>query len=141
MRSENWAAFGRPFFLTAPSAANSSPMIYFAIKAGLSGLIVAAVSEVARRFPGWGGLIASLPLVSILAMIWLYRDSGDTEKVAALSSSALWFFIPSVPMFVAIPLLLRAGVGFWPTMAIAISGTLALYAGFFWIASRLGMQL
>jgi hypothetical protein len=116
-------------------------MLYFAIKAALSGIIIATVSEVARRYPGWGGLIASLPLVSILAMVWLYRDSGDPEKVAALSASALWFFIPSVPMFIAIPLLLRAGVAFWPAMAAAVAGTLLLYAGFFWAASRLGMQL
>ena len=52
-------------------------MLYLLFKAALSGVIVAAISEIARRFPGWGGLLASLPLVSLLAMTWLYVDSGD----------------------------------------------------------------
>jgi hypothetical protein len=61
-------------------------MSFLIIKAALSGIIVMAVSEVARRSPGFGGLIASLPLVSILAMIWLWQDTADTERVAAQSS-------------------------------------------------------
>jgi len=116
-------------------------VLYFIIKAGLSGLIVAAVSEVARRHPGWGGLIASLPLTSLLAMIWLWRDSGDPERVAELSISTLWFFAPSVPLFIALPILIRSHLGFWPSMAVCIVGTLALYAGWFWLAPRLGVRL
>src|SRR5215216_2065729 len=98
-------------------------MLYLIIKAALSGIIVAAVSEIARRYPGWGGLLASLPLTSLLAMIWLWRDTGDPERVAELSVSALWFFLPSVPLFIALPLLIRSGVGFWAAMAIVVVGT------------------
>ena len=116
-------------------------MLYLIIKAGLSGAIVAAVSEIARRYPGWGGLLASLPLTSLLAMIWLYRDSGDAERVAELSVSTIWFLVPSVPLFVALPLLLRSGLGFWVSMAIVVVGTLALYAAWFWAAPRLGIKL
>lgn len=116
-------------------------MLYFILKAALTGVLAAAIAETARRYPGWGGLLASIPLTSLMAMIWLYRDTGDTEKVAALSTGALWFFIPSVPMFIAIPLLLRSGLGFWPTIAAAIAGTLSLYAIAFWAASRIGLQL
>ena len=87
-------------------------MLYLFIKAAISGAIVAAVSEIARRYPGWGGLVASLPLTSLLAMIWLWRDSGDAERVAELSVSTIWFFIPSVPLFIALPWLIRSGVGF-----------------------------
>ena len=64
-------------------------MTYLLIKAAVSGIIVMAVSEVARRSPGLGGLIASLPLVSILAMIWLWQDTADTERVAAQSEARL----------------------------------------------------
>ncbi len=116
-------------------------MLYFVIKAALSGAIVAAVSEIARRYPGWGGLVASLPLTSLLAMLWLWRDTSDAERVAELSASTIWFIIPSVPLFIAIPLLLRSGLGFWLSMAIAIAGTLALYALMFWAAPRLGIKL
>ena len=116
-------------------------MLYLFIKAAISGGIVAAVSEIARRYPGWGGLVASLPLTSLLAMIWLWRDTGDSQRVAELSVSAIWFFIPSVPLFIALPLLIRSGVGFWLSMAIVISGTLALYALMFWMAPKIGMKL
>ena len=116
-------------------------MLYLLIKAAISGAIVAAVSEIARRSPGWGGLVASLPLTSLLAMIWLWRDSHDSERVAELSVSAIWFFIPSVPLFIALPWLLRSGVGFWVAMAVVIAMTLALYATMFWAVPRLGLKL
>ena len=116
-------------------------VLYLFIKAAISGAIVAAVSEIARRYPGWGGLVASLPLTSLLAMIWLYRDSMDAERVAELSVSTIWFFVPSVPLFIVLPLLLRTGLGFWLSMAICIAGTLALYAAWFWAAPKFGIKL
>jgi hypothetical protein len=116
-------------------------VLYLAIKAAISGVIVAAVSEIARRYPGWGGLVASLPLTSLLAMLWLWRDTGDAERIAALSVSTIWFFVPSVPLFIALPLLLRSGLGFWLSMGLVIAGTLALYALMFWAAPRIGIKL
>ncbi|MFL6764727.1 MAG: DUF3147 family protein [Sphingomicrobium sp.] len=116
-------------------------MLYLIVKAALSGVIVAAVSEIARRYPGWGGLVASLPLTSLLAMLWLYRDTNDAGRVAELSVSTIWFFVPSIPLFIALPLLIRSGLGFWASMALAIAGTLALYAAWFWAAPRLGIRL
>jgi hypothetical protein len=100
-------------------------MIYLIIKAALSGIIVMAVSEVARRSPGLGGLIASLPLVSILAMIWLWQDTADAERVAAQSQATFWFVLPSLPMFLVLPTMLRHGLGFWPALALACLLTMA----------------
>ena len=116
-------------------------MLYLVVKAALSGIIVAAVSEIARRYPSWGGLVASLPLTSLLAMMWLYRDSGDQGKVAELSISTFWFILPSIPLFFALPVLIRSNFGFWPSMAVCVVGTLALYASWFWVAPRLGIRL
>jgi hypothetical protein len=116
-------------------------VLYLFIKAGLSGIIVAAVSEIARRYPGWGGLVASLPLTSLLAMLWLWRDSGDPERVAELSMGAFWFVLPSLPLFLVLPMMIRSGFGFWASMAVAVIGTLALYALWFWAAPRLGIKL
>ncbi len=92
-------------------------MLYLLIKAALSGLIVAAVSEIARRYPGWGGLVASLPLTSLLAMIWLWRDSARSgARRGAVGRAPSGSSCPSLPMFLALPALLRSGVGFWPSL-------------------------
>lgn len=91
-------------------------MLYLLIKAGLSGVIIAAVSEIAKRSPGLGVLVASLPLVSILGMIWLWRDTQDAERMAAHAEATFWYVIPSLPMFLLVPALLRRGLSFWPAL-------------------------
>ena len=116
-------------------------MLYLLIKAAISGAIVALVSEIARRNPGWGGLVASLPLTSLLAMLWLWRDTGDTERVAQLALGAFWFVLPSLPLFAILPALLRSGFGFWASIAICVAVTVALYSLMFWAAPRLGLKL
>lgn len=116
-------------------------MLYLAIKALISGLIVAAASEIARRWPGVGGLIVSLPLVSLLTFIWVWQDTRNSEKVAELAQGAFWFFLPSMPMFLALPAMLRTGIGFWTAFAISVAGTAALYLLMFWLAPRFGVRL
>ena len=116
-------------------------MSYLLVKAILSGIVVAAASEVARRWPGGGALIVSLPLVSLLAFLWLWRDTGDAARIAELSRSTFWFFLPSMPMFLALPAMLRAGLGFWAALGLACLLTLALYGGMIWAAPRLGIRL
>jgi hypothetical protein len=88
-----------------------------AIKALLSGALIAAASELARRSPGWGGMIASLPLVSTLAMIWLWRDTGDAARVADMAVSSTLYVIASLPAFVVLAVLLRKGMAFPLAMA------------------------
>jgi hypothetical protein len=116
-------------------------MIYLFIKAALSGVIVALVSEIARRNPGAGGLLASLPLVSVLGMIWLWRDTQDAVRMAAHAEATFWFVLPSLPMFLLIPGLLRSGVGFWAALAAGCLLTIALYAGMIAIGPKLGIRL
>jgi len=65
----------------------------------------------------------------------------DPERVAELSVSTIWFFVPSVPLFIALPLLIRSGLGFWSSIALCVLGTLALYALWFWAAPKLGIKL
>ena len=115
-------------------------MVYLLVKAAISGLLIAIISEVARRSPGWGGLLASLPLTSLIAMIWLWRDTGDQQRIAELSLGAFWFVLPSLPLFLIIPALLRSGWTFWPALLAASAVTLALYAAMFALSARLGMR-
>lgn len=116
-------------------------MLYLAVKAALSGVIVATVAEVSKRYPGVGGLIASLPLVSVLGMIWLWRDTGDAERMASHAEGTFWFVLPSLPMFLMIPALLRRGVPFWPSLAAGCALTIALYVLTTWIGPRFGLKL
>jgi hypothetical protein len=116
-------------------------MTYLLIKAALSGVIIAIVSEVARRSPGLGAMIVSLPLVSILAILWLWRDTADTGRIAAHSEATFWYVLPSLPMFLALPAMLRAGLNFWLALALACTLTIVLYLGMIAIAPRLGVRL
>ena len=116
-------------------------MLYLAIKALLSGIVVAVVSEVAKRHPGWGALIASLPLVSILGMIWLWRDTRDPFRLAAHAEATFWFVMPSLPMFLLVPLMLRQGMSFWASLIAGCALTVALYALMTWIGPKLGIRL
>jgi hypothetical protein len=116
-------------------------MLYFTIKALLSGLIVALVSEIAKRSPTAGGLLASLPLVSTLAMIWVWRETHETERIAAQAQATFWYFLPSVPMFVVIPWLLRHGYGFWIALGLGCALTMLLYAVMIFVGGRFGLRL
>ena len=116
-------------------------MLYLFFKAALSGVIVAAASEVARRWPGWGALIVSLPLVSILAMLWLWRDTHDPERLAVHVQSTFWFVLPSLPMFLLIPAMLRNGTSFWVALACGCALTVALYLSMIGLGPRLGLRL
>lgn len=102
-------------------------MNYLLIKAVISAIIIVLVSEVARRSAGLGALIASLPLVSVMGMIWLWRDTEDPVRMAVHAQSTFWFVLPSLPMFLLIPAMLKRGVGFWPALAIGCFFTMLLY--------------
>jgi hypothetical protein len=116
-------------------------VLYLLFKAAISGMLVAVASEVARRWPGWGALIVSLPLVSVLAMIWLWRDTHDGERLASHAGSTFWFVLPSLPMFLLIPWLLRHGQPFWLSLALGCVLTMALYSGMVWVGPRFGLKL
>lgn len=116
-------------------------MLYLLIKAGLSGVIVALVSETARRSPGPGALLASLPLISILGMIWLWNDTGDAVRLAAHSRATFWYVLPSLPMFLLIPALLGRGMSFATALVAGCLLTVALYVMTAKIAPAFGVDL
>ena len=116
-------------------------MLYLLVKAAISGVLIAIISEVARRSPGWGGLLASLPLTSLIALIWLWRDTSDPVRIADQAVSTFWFVLPSLPMFLVMPWMLRHGVAFWPTVLAGCALTILLYLAMIWIGPRIGLRL
>jgi hypothetical protein len=116
-------------------------MLYLALKALISGILIAAASTIAKRYPGFGALIASLPLVSVLGMIWLWSEKPDAENMAAHAGATFWYVLPSLPMFLLIPALLRHGISFWLALIAGCVLTIALYVLMTWLAPRFGLQL
>ena len=116
-------------------------MLYLVLKAAISGIIIAIVSETAKRWPGAGALIASLPLVSVLGMMWLWRDTREPERLAAHAQATFWYVLPSLPMFLLIPALLRRGVPFWASLGAGCLLTVALYLALTAFGPRLGLRL
>ncbi len=116
-------------------------MWYLIFKSLLSGVIIMAASEIAKRSPALGALVVSLPLVSLLAIIWLWRETGDTARIADHAEATFWYVLPSLPMFLALPAMLRSGVTFWPALAISCALTAALYLVTIVFAARFGVKL
>lgn len=114
---------------------------YLIIKAAISGVLVMIISEVARRSPGFGGLVASLPLVSVLGIVWLWRDTADVERIAAHSEATFWFVLPSLPMFLVFPAMLRHGFAFWAALGLSCLLAMGLYALTLWLLAKVGMEL
>jgi hypothetical protein len=116
-------------------------MLYLIAKALLSGVIIVAASEAGKRSPTYGALLLSLPLISILAMVWLWRDTSDNERIAALSEGTFWLVLPTLPMFLVLPAIMRHGFAFWIALAASCVLTLALYLVAVWLLPKLGINL
>jgi hypothetical protein len=100
----------------------------FTLKIIVSALLIAGASELARRSTLAGAVLVSLPLTSVLALLWLWRDTHDGDRIAAFSIDMLWLVPPSLLLFVVLPLMLRSGFGFWLSLACGIGATAASYA-------------
>ncbi len=116
-------------------------MIYYLVKIVATALIVVLVSEVAKRSSFWAAALASVPLTSILAFVWLYIDTKSPEKVAVLSQGIFWLVIPSLLMFIVLPALLRVGLNFWLSLAASCTLTALAYAAVTWALKRAGITL
>ena len=99
-------------------------------RALLAGAMITAISEIGRRLPATAAIVASLPLVSVLGMIFLWHQRPDAENMAVHSAATFWYVLPSLPMFLAIPAMLRAGVNFWVALAAGCVLTVLLYLAF-----------
>jgi hypothetical protein len=116
-------------------------MLRIALKILISAVVITAVSEIGKRSTLVAAILASLPLTSLLAITWLYVDTGDTNQVIDLSKGIFWAVLPSLLFFVLLPLFLRAGMRF-PLAMVLASGSMAIaYAGYGWLLGRLGVAI
>lgn len=116
-------------------------MVEQIVKVLLTSVLVVSASEVAKRSAIFGALLASLPLTSLLAMIWLYADTRDPEKVAALATGIFWLVLPSLTLLLVFPLLLRKGVPFVPSLLIGIALTAASYFAMLTVLGWFGIKI
>ena len=114
-------------------------MLYYVLKFAISALLIVAISEISKRYSLTAGILASLPIVSVLAMIWLYIDTSSIEKVSQLSTSIFWMVLPSLSLFIMLPLLLKSQVPFYPALSISALVMVLLYYLMIVILKKLGM--
>jgi hypothetical protein len=95
-------------------------MWYYLLKVLLSAVIIVVVTETAKFNATLGGFIKSLPLISLLAILWLYAETKDVDKIATLSISTLWFVLPTLPFFIVLPILLKQQIGFYSSLFFSI---------------------
>ena len=100
---------------------------HYFIKVFISSAIIVLVSEIAKRDSLLGGLVASIPIVSVLSMIWLYIDTNDIDKVKALANGILWMIFPSISLFIVLLILINCGIKFYLSLTISILTTMVCY--------------
>ena len=110
------------------------------VKTLLSAFIITMISEIAKRSPAFAALVASLPLVSVLGMIWIYNETSDIPRIAAHAEATFWFVLPSLPMFLVLPAMLRHGLGFYPALAINCALTALLYLAMVRFGANFGVK-
>ena len=102
-------------------------MIYYLVKIAVTAILIVAISEISKRSSFAGALLASIPLVSVLAMTWLYIDTKDITKISNLSTGVFWLVIPSLALYLTLPLLLKQGLNFYLSIGISIGLTIGCY--------------
>ena len=115
-------------------------MAWLVTKYLITAAVVVIVSEVAKRSDRLGGLFAALPLVTVLALIWLYVEHQPQTKIANHAWYTFWYVVPTLPMFLAFPLLLPR-LGFWPTLLACVAITVVCFWLFAQLVRRFGIEL
>ena len=117
-------------------------MIWYLVKVVLSAILIVLISEISKKLPLLGSLIASLPLISVIGMIWMYGEKTDSEKIASHSEGTFWYVLPSLPLFLVLPWLMRKwGMSFPIALGIGVFLTGVLYLLMTRILAKFGMNL
>jgi len=116
-------------------------MTYTIIKVAITAILIVAISEISKRSSLLGAILASVPLVSVLAMVWLYQDTKDINKISELSIGIFWLVIPSLALFISLPLLLKQGIHFYLSLGISIAITVFCYFLMLFVLKQFNLDL
>ena len=115
-------------------------MVWVVTKYLITAAVVVLVSEFAKRSDKLGALIAALPMVTVLTLIWLHVEKQPTSKIANHAWYTFWYVVPTLPMFLAFPALF-ARLGFWPALGVSVVLTVACFVVFAVFVKRFGVAL
>ena len=113
----------------------------YLLKIIISAVLITLISEIAKSSSFWGAVLASLPATSLIAFIFLYTETGDAEKVSSLSTAIFWLVIPSLVLFLALPILIKKGLSFYPAFGISCLLTIASYFAMSWGLKKFGILI
>lgn len=116
-------------------------MLYYIVKILLSATVLVAISEIAKRSSALAALLASLPLTSLLAFVWMHAEGASPGAIAELSGQIFWLVLPSLLLFLLLPWLLRHGFGFWPALGLASAATVLAYGLMLLVLRRVGVVI
>jgi len=116
-------------------------LAFYITKLIITTLLIVLISEIAKRSSLMGGILAAIPLVSILAMTWMYVDTNSSTKAVEFSNSIVWLIAPSMTLFIVFPILIKKGLDFYPSMFISISMTVFAYYSVIFILDKVGIKL
>ena len=116
-------------------------MAYYIVKVVISAILIVIISEISKRSSLAGAILASVPLVSVLAMVWLYIDTRDIDRITGLASGIFWLVLPSLALFISLPLLLKQGINFYLSMTLSILITIVCYWLMITILDQVGIEL
>lgn len=116
-------------------------MTYYITKLIITTLLIVLISEISKRSSLVGALLAAIPLVSILAMTWMYVDTNSSTSAVEFSNRIVWLIAPSMTLFIIFPLLIKKGLGFYPSMSAAIVATVTAYYLMILVLGKFGIKL
>jgi len=114
--------------------------MYYVLKLVITTVLIVLISEISKRNSLAGALLAAIPLVSILAMTWMYIDTNDTKSAVDFSNSIVWLIAPSMTLFLAFPYFIKKGLSFFPSMFFAIVLTILAYYSVLFVLQKLGLR-
>lgn len=116
-------------------------MVYYILKLIVTALLIVLISEIGKRYSLAGALLAAIPLVSILAMIWMYVDTQNSQSAVEFSQRIVWLIAPSITLFITFPLLIKKGLSFYPSLLISTVLTIAAYYSVIFVLGKFGVKL